>query len=201
MGKGNFIIGCDEAGRGAWAGPIVAAALLGREGDLNSEIRDSKVLRDSTRRELCKYLMLNFPHGIGVVSSSMIDIYGISYCNALAFDRALRHLRTRCKFLTPPNTKIIIDGRKLKVSPIWAYNISFVEKGEEKYKTVAGASIIAKVYRDTLLTQRALKEPQWGWESHKGYGTMAHQKVLNTYKPIKGFHRFTYKPIKAYLEN
>jgi ribonuclease HII len=190
----QYIIGCDEAGRGAWAGPIVAAALLSTDDTLPSEVRDSKELKEKTREKLFTYLTNNYAYGIGVVSPQMIDTFGISYANALAFERALRHLRT--KGSTPPNAKIKIDGRNLPIQILWCRDIKFYEKGESKYRTIAGASIIAKTFRDALMKQRAEREKDWGWELHKGYGTKLHQETLKKYRPIIGFHRMSYKPIK-----
>lgn len=195
----DFSIGCDEAGRGAWAGPIVAAAVMAKEGTLVKEVRDSKTLSEKKREMLAEYIQENFSFGIGLVSPQMIDTFGISYANALAFERALRHLRLKC--FPPPNTKLRVDGRKLAISAIWNAGIIFVEKGESKFQTIAAASILAKTFRDGLMKQRALKEPLWQWETHKGYGTELHHAILKKEGPIIGFHRLSYRPVKKVLDD
>lgn len=196
MASLKFTIGCDEAGRGCWAGPLVACALLGREEDFIKEVVDSKELKPAKRDELAKYLKSNFQYGIGVVSPTCIDSIGLAPANALAFRRALNSLRRR--ILIAPRTRIVIDGRPQKINILWTKEIDFYEKGESLYKTIAGASIIAKTYRDSILIQRTSLEPLWCWDKHKGYGTKLHQEILETLGPIKGFHRFSYAPIKKY---
>jgi ribonuclease HII len=198
MHRELFAIGCDEAGRGAWAGPIVAAAVMAKEGEIDPIICDSKLIKEAAREKIATLIIKNYTYGVGVVSSQMIDAFGITYANSLAFERALRHLRL--KSLIPPNTPIRIDGRKLPVNPVWQTNLSFHEKGESKFRTIAAASIVAKTYRDSLLKERGLKEPQWGWENHKGYGTASHTNTLKKHFPIQGFHRFSYKPIQSIVE-
>jgi ribonuclease HII len=194
----SYYIGCDEAGRGAWAGPIVAAAVLAIEKRITGDIRDSKELSETEREDLFIYLTKNFTYGIGVVSSQMIDTFGISYANKLAFERALRHLKRKC--LIPPKTSIKIDGRPLPIKAIWVKEIEFYEKGESKFRNIAAASIIAKHFRDSILKERALKEPEWAWDRHKGYGTALHQNILRWRGPIANFHRLSYKPVKNLLK-
>jgi ribonuclease HII len=176
----------------------VAAAVMAREKEINPMICDSKLIKEGAREKIATHIIENYTYGVGVVSPQMIDAFGITYANSLAFERALRHLRL--KSLIPPNTPIRIDGRKLPINPIWQNNISFHEKGESKFRSIAAASIVAKTYRDALLKERGIKEPQWGWETHKGYGTAHHTKQLKTLCPIPGFHRFSYKPIQSIVE-
>jgi len=193
----KFTIGLDEAGRGCWAGPIVAGAVLGREGDFGTEIKDSKKIKEKERYQIAFKLMKTCQYGIGLVSPEVIDKHGLSFANALAFERALRHLLKKTKI--PPNTKIVIDGRKQPVKAPGFQKIEFFEKGESKFKTIAAASIIAKVYRDTLLNNRSQKEPQWHWDKHKGYGTLLHRNLIELHGIIPKFHRLSYRPLQRYL--
>jgi len=211
----TLIAGIDEAGRGPWAGPIVASAVVFKGSDplgsapyLNSYlslINDSKKLSPKKRAELdiiIKETALSV--GIGVVKASIVDKIGIGKANKLAFLSAILNLN-----ITP--TFIITDYLKLSTSDLSLLklinipsklnlfsllkNQQNIVKGDCVSTSIAAASIIAKVYRDNIMDQLHLTYPQYGFNKHKGYGTKTHQNALKTHGPC-AIHRQSFAPIR-----
>ncbi|MBC7235313.1 MAG: ribonuclease HII [Chloroflexi bacterium] len=188
------IAGIDEAGRGAWAGPVVAAAVvLPRLPDLRrllAPVRDSKQLLPS-QREYCYELILSraLDHGVGVVSPAEIDELGIVAATREAMIQAVRTLRV------PPDG-LIIDALSL---PRLALPQVAVPKADLYSLSVAAASIVAKVTRDRLMVALDAQLPEYGFAAHKGYGTEQHRRALLCHGPSE-YHRRSFAPVRALLE-
>lgn len=185
----KIIAGCDEAGRGPWAGPVIAAAcILPQRVRCKFKLRDSKRLTPKRREEIFDYLIKKTIYGIGITERRDIDRLGLIKATNLAFKKAINNLPIKPDYL-------LIDGRdKFK------FNISFksIIKGDLKIRSVAAASIIAKVVRDRIMQNYARKYQNYGFEFHKGYGTVRHRQALQKYG-ICSLHRRSYRPIKEIL--
>ncbi len=187
MGK---TAGVDEAGRGPWAGPVVAACvILKKDIPVLGEIKDSKQLTPKKREELYEIIKSNSIYGIGVASSREIDKFGIVKATELAIKRSIEHMPEKPTFL-------LIDGRDKFDLPI-KYNL--IIHGDQKVKLISAASILAKVWRDRYMQLVADIYPQYGFERHKGYGTREHLEALKKFGPCE-IHRFSFKPIKEIQE-
>lgn len=184
--KINFIVGCDEAGRGPLAGPVVAAAVIFSRAYLNKEINDSKQLSAKKREELFKVIQENaIAIGIGIVDAPTIDEINIYEASRLAMKRAIEDMHHQYDLVL--TDCMPIKGLGVEVIPII--------KGDAKAQCIAAASIIAKVTRDHIMDELDEKYPQYGFKKHKGYGTKLHLEALKEHGAIKGIHRFSYKPV------
>jgi len=186
------IAGLDEAGRGAWAGPVVAAAVVlpPHTPDLARRlepVRDSKLLTPR-RRELCYGLILEqaLDWGVGLVPSAEIDRLGIVPATRAAMLQAL-------EALSPPPDYLLIDALSLPEVPIpqWA-----MPKGDLYRLSISAASVIAKVYRDRWMVRLDRRLPGYGLARHKGYGTRQHRAALCSLGATPE-HRHSYAPIRA----
>lgn len=178
----SSIAGVDEVGRGALAGPIVAAAVVFDKYDKIikklREVNDSKILTPLKRFELDHVIRDEAADfAVGVVEPDEIDLHGIGAANVLAFKRALDQLKN-CSIA-------LIDGRRFRG---FDYKYRCVEKGESKSISVAAASIIAKVYRDNLMENIHEEIFRYDFASNKGYGSKNHYDALIKYGPSK-YHR------------
>lgn len=179
------IAGIDEAGRGAFAGPVVASCVILNENNIPSGIVDSKKISDKKRRSLYgKIRGTAVSIGIGVIGATLIDEVNIYIATKMAMKSAISNMELQPDFL-------LIDA--IKLYDISTSSLSII-KGEEKSVSVAAASIIAKVYRDDIMIQLSEKYPEYGFSSHKGYGTAFHRDMLLKYGPAK-IHRYSYKPV------
>ena len=184
----RYISGIDEVGRGALAGPIVAAAVIFDKYEkvisLLSEINDSKILSAPKRLELDELIKTKAKDfSLGIVDSGEIDKFGIGSANVMAFDRAIKGLK-KCDFA-------LIDGRKFRGLEI---KYACYEKGESKSISIAAASIIAKVYRDALMQEIHDEIFRYDFASNKGYGSAQHILALNKYGPCHHHRKsFLYK--------
>lgn len=188
----GLIFGLDEAGRGPWCGPVVAACVCWPRGqvppDLAAQIHDSKKLSAQKRERLFPLIMASDAIvGVGQASAAEIDTINILQASFLAMQRALDDVRSRG--LTPAFA--LIDGNKL---PAWDMPMRAVIGGDAKSLSIAAASIIAKVTRDHIMADLAKEYPQYGWDKNAGYGTRAHIEALARYG-ITPHHRKTYAPI------
>lgn len=194
----TFIAGVDEAGRGAWAGPLVAGAVIFRRCDttalaeLSHELallRDSKMLLAPVReRLLCIIQQTALAVGIGIVSPAVIDVIGLGPANRLAMCRATRNLGIKPSFL-------LIDAFRLPSVPIFQRPII---KGDATCMSIAAASIVAKVTRDQIMRELDLAQPGYELAQHKGYGTRLHVESLLSHG-VSPLHRRSYAPVKAIL--
>lgn len=176
------ICGVDEAGRGPLAGPVCAAAvILPPHLDIPG-LDDSKKLTDKRRRELFPVIKEQaIAYGIGLASHEEIDQINILQATFLAMERALAQLKVQ------PDMALI-DGNREKD---FGLPVQTVVKGDSRSANIAAASVLAKVTRDMIMEEMAVKYPQYSFEIHKGYGTKAHYEALRTYGhcPI---HRMTF---------
>lgn len=184
--KVKFIVGVDEAGRGPLAGPVVAAACLFSRAYINKEINDSKQLSEKKREELFDIICENaLAYGVGIVSAEEIDKLNIYEATKKAMTMAINNLKHKFDLIL--TDAMPLKGFDVEVVPII--------KGDAKALPIAAASIIAKVTRDRMMKELAKKYPEYGFDVHKGYGTKKHMDALKEYGPIKGVHRFSYKPV------
>lgn len=182
--KGSVEAGCDEAGRGCLAGPVFAAAVILPE-DFNSEIlNDSKKLTEKQRYEL-RPIIENAAIGwaVAMVDNHEIDEVNILNASIFSMHRALD------KLLSRPD-HIIVDGNRFKSYQNIPYTT--VIKGDEKYLSIAAASVLAKTYRDDYMLILHEKHPGYGWNRNKGYPTLFHRKALLKYGTTF-FHRISFK--------
>lgn len=193
----TYVAGLDEAGRGAWAGPIMAAAVLVSPDSDIPTVQDSKALSPADREKLEQEVKEKLPYGIGSVSSEEIDKIGIDPANRLAFERAVSDLRQRHPGCTIDH--IIVDGNPIKPGTItFPAPHSSITQGEITSKSIAAASILSKTGRDRIMTQLDQEHPGYGFAEHKGYGTPQHQKALARLG-VCPVHRASYAPVRAHL--
>jgi len=179
--------GCDEAGRGCLAGPVFAAAVIFPKGYYNSRIRDSKILKEHDREslaELIKQKALTF--GVASCSPSEIDKWNILQCSIKAMHRAVKKLNIQ-------PTHIIVDGNYFL--PYQQVPHTTVVKGDDKYLSIAAASILAKVARDHYMKRIDKKYPQYHWLSNKGYPTKAHRNAIAE-SGVTKYHRMSFQLLK-----
>lgn len=186
------VFGVDEAGRGPWAGPVVAAAMcLPADFDLAAiAVNDSKKLSEK-RRETLYEALIALPHGIGAASVDEIDRHNILQATFLAMTRAVAALVAK----TGAPHHILVDGNRL---PAWDYASSALIGGDGLSPSIGAASILAKVTRDRQMAALDADYPGYGWASNKGYGAKAHQKGLAELG-VTPHHRRSYAPIKKLL--
>lgn len=176
--KYNLIAGVDEAGRGCLAGPVVAGAVLFRNGEEVQEADDSKKLSAKRREEILEIIKERaVAYAVGVASVEEINRHNIHGATKIAMLRAIESLSVKPEFL-------IIDYVKLQT------DIPYIApaKADENYKAVGAASILAKVHRDNLLIKLAKKYPQYSLEKNKGYGTAAHIEAIKKHG-VQDIHR------------
>ncbi len=181
------VAGVDEAGRGPWAGPVVAAAVILDRQSFPAGLNDSKQLGEAARSRLCDALLAQ-RHGIGIASVDEIDTLNIHWATMLAMERAVAALG-----LAPAH--VLVDGNRL---PRWPHAATPIVKGDARSLSIAAASIIAKVTRDRLMVALDGEFPGYGWADNKGYGTPAHIQGLAD-RGITPHHRKSFAPIKAHL--
>lgn len=175
--------GCDEAGRGCLAGPVVAGAVILRPGADYPELDDSKKLTEKKRNELRTLIMEeSLAYGIGIVTASEIDEINILNASFLAMHRALDQLKVRPEFL-------LIDGNRFK--PYQDLKHLCVVGGDAKYQAIAAASILAKTTRDRLMEEYDSRFPVYHWKKNKGYPTPEHKQAIAAYG-ITELHRKTF---------
>jgi ribonuclease HII len=173
------IAGLDEAGRGAWAGPVLAEALAG--------VRDSKQMTPA-QRELWASIIrqIALEVGLGVASSQEVDQLGLITATREAMARALSDLNKQPEHL-------LIDHLPLPEIPLPQ---TVLTRGDARVLSIAAASVIAKVARDRMMVDLDEHQPGYGFARHKGYGTAQHRAALAHLGPCPS-HRFSYAPVAA----
>jgi len=189
----RHIAGIDEAGRGPLAGPVVASAVIlpkAKKSGWLHQVRDSKQL-SSTKRDFLyeRITSTAMAIGIGVISHEVIDNKGIATATRLAMKEAIAGLSVHPDYL-------LIDHLLL---PDLALPQTGITNGDATCCSIACASIIAKVYRDRIMTRMDLSFPGYGLAKHKGYCTKDHIRNLKTLGP-SAIHRRTFHPVKELLE-
>lgn len=176
--------GCDEAGRGCLAGPVVAAAVILKPDFDHPLLNDSKKVKEKDRNILRKDIIEEaIAWAIGLVSPEEIDQINILNASIKAMHLALDGLKRK------PN-RILVDGNFFL--PYQHIPHHCFVKGDSKFKAIAAASILAKTYRDDLMANLDLKHPEYQWISNKGYPTATHRKAILNYGFSK-HHRITFK--------
>ena len=165
--------GCDEAGRGCLAGPVVAGAVILKPGSDIPELDDSKKLTEKKRMALREVIMKEaLAYGIGVVTAAEIDEINILNASFLAMHRALDQLKVRPEFL-------LIDGNRFKKYRDLKHVC--VIGGDAKYQSIAAASILAKTTRDMMMEEYDVQFPMYHWKKNKGYPTAEHKQAIAQY--------------------
>lgn len=184
------MIGIDEVGRGCWAGPLLVVAAR-QTGELPLGLADSKLLTKKKRESFLANISLSCDIGQGWVSATEVDELGLTKAMFLAVERALNEL------LAKSDEEIIMDGNINYCSANYS-NVSAVVNADADYPIVSAASIYAKVLRDKYMADQALVFPEYAFEKHVGYGTVAHIAALKLHGVCE-LHRRSYKPIRALL--
>ena len=181
----NMVCGIDEVGRGCFAGPVVAGAVIFPQGSkLIEGIADSKLLTPKKREELAKRIKDKaLSWSVGEISVPDINKFGIGQATQMAFTKAVENLQKAADFF-------LIDAfyvktlDKLKQKPI--------PGGDKISASIAAASIVAKVYRDELMQKLHIDFPDYGFDKHKGYGTNLHRQMIKKFG-LSDLHRKSFK--------
>jgi ribonuclease HII len=194
-GKGAVLIGTDEVGRGCLAGPVVAAAVIlppirtgSRLSHALEDLNDSKQLSSRKREHLAETIHKHARCAIAEATVEEIETINILKASLLAMSRAVNklldvHENPAANFL------IAIDGNK-KISDLQIEQVTVID-GDSHSASIAAASVIAKVYRDRMMTELAPQFPHYLWESNKGYASTAHRNAIKEHGPTS-WHRKTF---------
>lgn len=179
--------GLDEAGRGCLAGPVVAAAVILPKDYKHSLLNDSKQLtkkqRNSLREEIIKDALA---YQVAQASEAEIDKINISKASFLAMHRAVEALHIQPEHL-------LVDGNRFVPYPLISHTC--IIKGDEKFLSIAAASILAKTYRDDLMEQLALEYPDYRWHENAGYPTPYHRNAI-LQNGLTPYHRTSFRCFK-----
>ncbi len=199
--SGMIIVGIDEAGRGPLAGPVVAAAASYRDQtsfavaeELEKKfrfVRDSKTLSEKKREEMYDFIREHFQIGIGIVTAETIDRVNILQATFLAMNDAVTDLR-KTLGVTDSGILLLVDGNQ-KI-PNLSVAQETVVGGDALVRSIAAASIIAKVTRDRMMAEYDTVYPVYGFAKHKGYGTKEHMDALKRFGACP-IHRMSFKPV------
>ena len=174
----RYIIGVDEVGRGCLAGPLVAAAVVLKQGNRHRLLRDSKILTEKQREEAWMWIREHaLAYGIGMVDHRCIDTYHIVEATRRAMRRGLSQLMLSSQLSFDLIEHVLVDALDPRYESLVDKTLFFCH-GEDLSISVAAASIVAKVYRDKLLASFESSFCAYAFASHKGYGTMAHKRSL-----------------------
>ena len=180
------LTGVDEAGRGPWAGPVVASAVIVRDFSFEAVIDDSKKMTARSRARAYEEILTKCSVGVGVVDSDVIDEINI-------LEATLRAMREALKSLGHKPDRVLVDGNR---SPEASSLFTPVIDGDAKSFSIACASIVAKVTRDRMMEYFDEVYPSYGFSRHKGYGTAEHAAALQQHGPCR-IHRKSFAPIRA----
>lgn len=187
LGHPTPLAGVDEAGCAPLAGPVVAAAVILDRDRFPRGIDDSKNLPAATREAIYARLVKVAAWGVGIASVEEIDRLNIYWARMLAMERAVDALG-----LEP--AMVLVDGN---ACPRWQRRSIAIVDGDAKCRSIAAASIVAKVTRDRIMVQYAREHPGYGWETNKGYGTPEHQRALRALGPTP-LHRRSFAPVRQF---
>ena len=175
--------GCDEAGRGCLAGPVVAAAVILPADFDCPTLNDSKQLSERQREQLRPFIEENaLAWAVAIVDNNEIDEINILNASILAMHRAIDQLKVSPEF-------IIVDGNKFK--PYAAVPHQTIVKGDSKYLSIAAASVLAKTHRDALMLQLHAEFPMYDWAQNKAYPTLKHRNAIRL-NGVTPYHRMSY---------
>ena len=185
---GGPVAGVDEAGRGPWAGPVVAAAVIFL-GEPPAGINDSKKLSEEAREALLPKILAAAHVGIGIADVETVDRLNIYHATHAAMCEAVDKLAAQ-------PSAVLVDGNRL---PKFEMPAQALVKGDSLSLSIAAASIVAKVTRDRIMRELAAAFPAYGWERNKGYGTEEHAGALKLHGATC-HHRRSFRPIREILE-
>lgn len=182
--------GCDEAGRGCLAGPVVASAVILPKRFKNKTLNDSKVLSEKKREFLRSIIEKEaIAWAVGIVSPAEIDKINILNASFLAMHRAIQQLKTTADLL-------LIDGNNFNPYPNIPHKC--IIKGDAKFMSIAAASILAKTYRDDIMKSLDTIHPNYHWKKNKGYPTKQHRKAIREYGANQ-YHRKSFQLLPSQL--
>lgn len=165
--------GLDEAGRGCYAGPVYAAAVILPNNFYHPLLNDSKQLTEKSRNLLRPIIeQESIAYAVAAISHIEIDTINILQASIKAMHQCIDGLKVKPTFL-------LVDGNRFKPYPFITHQC-FV-KGDGTYASIAAASVLAKTYRDEYMLQLHQQYPQYGWKDNKGYGTLQHRNAINTF--------------------
>ena len=188
-----YVAGVDEAGRGALAGPVVAAAVILPEGFKPNGVRDSKSLSEKKIKTLSLYIIRHCVRfGVGLSTAREIDEKGILKATMAAMHRALSALDWKMGRSGPTSTlqRVLVDGPIFQ--PYLDVPYQCIIKGDETECVISAASILAKEARDQYMIRLHPEFPMYQWESNKGYGTLQHRQVIQQLG-LSPYHRKSFK--------
>lgn len=178
--------GTDEAGRGCLAGPVTAAAIILPSDFANEILNDSKLLTERKRVLLRPLLESSaISYGVAHIQPEKIDEINILNASILAMHHAIDKLVNKPDF-------IIVDGNRFK--PYKKISFECIIKGDGKYMSIAGASVLAKTYRDSYMEELHEEYPMYNWKQNKGYPTKEHRAAIRKYGTTK-YHRKSFKQL------
>ena len=183
----DLVFGMDEVGRGSFAGPLVAAAVaFKKEFNWFKDINDSKLLAKNEREKLSKLILDNSISFIEIIDVSVINEFGVGEANRLIFENLVNKINKQFK---SKNIYFLVDGNTKKIN---YKNVDFIVKGDQKCISIAASSIIAKVYRDSLMENLEKTFPGYNFFGNKGYGTKAHRDAIKQLG-LSEIHRKSFK--------
>ena len=194
----DFIIGVDEVGRGSLVGSVIICAFRSKNtlfDLLPFSVKDSKKINKKQRESIYNYFHenKNLNCSYQITFGKKRDIEELNIHKVV-----LQSMSTAVKAISKPSDKIIIDG-KFVPEDLKKYQVSSLIKADDKINQVSAASIIAKVFRDKLISRLHFFENKYGWNKNAGYGTKNHLEAINKYG-ISPFHRKTYQPISRLIK-
>lgn len=184
------IAGLDEVGRGCWAGPLVVSICLFEPNYINPKINDSKKIKEKDRKYIFDEIIKDAQLVDWVVfDAEYVDKYNPKQTSINGMEYLIEKHNQKIDYC-------LIDAERIKsLTPFKS-----IIKGDQVSQSIAAASIVAKVIRDEIMKNLDKKYNNYSFSQHKGYGTKKHLEELETFGPIKGIHRFSYKPIKRIVE-
>ena len=187
----NYIGGVDEVGRGPLVGPVVAACCVLPKDFVLEGLTDSKKLTEKKRNVFFDYIKDNcICYGIGIVEPEIIDEVNIYQATKIAMKQAISKVEEQIDL-----EHVLIDAMPLDLD----IPTTSIIKGDSKSISIAAASVLAKVTRDSMMYELDKKYPQYGYASHKGYPTKKHLEAIHKYGLIEGYRK-TYGPVREILE-
>jgi len=194
----DFIIGVDEVGRGSLVGSVIICAFRSKNALfdlLPFSVKDSKKINKKQRESIYNYFHenKNLNCSYQITFGKKRDIEELNIHKVV-----LQSMSTAVKAISKPSDKIIIDGKFIP-EDLKEFQVSSLIKADDKINQVSAASIIAKVFRDKLISRLHFFENKYGWNKNAGYGTKNHLEAINKYG-ISPFHRKTYQPISRLIK-
>lgn len=183
--------GCDEAGRGCYAGPVFAAAVILPSGFHHPLLNDSKQVKEKDRNELRIFIEANaVSYSVAMVDNHEIDTINILKASFKAMHLAIAKLK-------PTPQLLLIDGNRF--IPYKKIKHQCIIKGDGKFASIAAASILAKTYRDEYMFELGKQFPDYGWNKNKGYGTLQHRKAIQQFG-LTNYHRKSFNILPNQME-